>query len=499
MTYINNSNRIKVLASIMMAIFLAAIDVTIVNTALPTIVGSLGGLHLFSWVFSAYMLTSTATVPVYGRLADIFGRKVAFTIGAGIYLLGSVFCGSAQTMVQLILFRGLQGLGAGGMIPITQTIIGDIYTPQERARVQGIFSSVWGFAALIGPAAGGLISDYVGWRWIFFLKIPVGLTSITMLWLFLKEKGGQRTGRVDYLGASSFILGMVGILFAVLQGGVSFPWGSPVILGPLAAGAGLLAYFWRHEATTFDPLIPLGLLKIPMIAISNLASFMIGAVLTGLAAYVPLYAQGVLGGTATSAGMVLAPLSLGWTLGSVAGGRLMLRMGIRASAITGLALQVIGTMAMVYFGSSAAVQRPALMMVTGVVGLGMGFASLAFIIGVQNSVGWSSRGVATALVLFVRNLGSTVGVSLMGTALNLRIAASLKGGGVDLESMSRVLDPDLWSGLPPATLAVLRGALAAGLQAAFWLILAAALIGLMITFTLPKGEIRSIPVNVKDN
>ncbi len=488
-------DRVKILASIMMAIFLAAIDVTIVNTAMPTIVGALGGLHLYSWVFSAYMLTSTVTVPVYGRLADTFGRKFAFTLGAGIYLLGSVFCGSAQSMLQLILFRGLQGLGAGAMIPITQTIIGDLYTPQERARVQGLFSSVWGFAALIGPAAGGLVTDYAGWRWIFLLKIPVGLTSIAMLWLFLKEKVEHRTGRIDYLGASTLVLGMLGVLFAVLQGGVHFAWGSPVILVSLLGGVALLTYFWRHEVTTSDPLIPLGLLKIPMIAVATLASLMVGAVLTGLAAYMPLYAQGVLGGTATAAGMVLAPLSLGWTLGSIMGGRVMLKLGIRASAIAGLAIQTAGTLVMVYFTSVALAPKWVLMLVAGMVGLGMGFASLAFIVGVQNSVGWSARGAATALNLFVRNLGSTVGVSLMGTALNLRLASAIHvgggaGGGGDLQPISRVLEPELWATLSPEALASLREALASGLGAVYWIIFAAALSGLVLTFFLPKGEIQ---------
>lgn len=472
----------------MMATFLAAVDVTIVNTAMPTIVASLGGVHLFSWVITAYMLTSTVTVPIYGCLSDTLGRKATFSIGAGIYLFGSILCGSAQSTFQLIIFRGLQGLGAGAIIPVTQTIIADLYSVRERARIQGIFSSVWGFAALVGPAAGGLISDYIGWRWIFLLKIPIGLASIAMLIYSYNEKTERRAGRIDCPGAVFLVVGLLGILFAGLQGGTAFPWDSPLILVPLAAGLALLVFFIRHEIKTPEPLIPLGLFRMPIIAVSNLANFMIGAVLTGLAAYIPLYAQGVLGGSATSAGMLLAPLSLGWTLGSVVGGRIMVRMGIRSSAVTGLFLQTVGTMAMVYLGSSGTAPRLALMLVMSLVGIGMGFASLALIVGVQNSVGWSVRGTATALVIFVRSLGSTFGVSLMGAALNSRMARALDAaGGQNLESVSRILDSDIWTGLSPETLTLLRNALATGLQAVFWIIAAAAVGGLVLTLFLPVG------------
>ncbi|HLN60737.1 MAG TPA: MDR family MFS transporter [Symbiobacteriaceae bacterium] len=487
--------RMLTVIALMMASFLTAVDVTIVDTAMPRIVGSLGGFSLLTWVITAYMLTSTATIPVYGKLADLFGRKRTFTVGALMFLAGSALCGLAQSMEQLILFRGLQGLGAGAVQPVVQTIIGDIFTPAERAKMQAWFSGVWGFSALVGPLVGGLMVDYVSWRWLFYINLPLGLIALVMLWRFLDEKIEKRKVSVDYLGSATMTGGLTLLLLAVQTGGKDYAWTSPVILGELiGAGVLLLVFLWQERRAP-DPMLPLDLFKRPMISVSNLATFMVGGVMYGTSVYLPIWAQGVQGFSATRSGMSLLWLSIGWPVASWGGGRFIMRMGVRPAALLGLVLNLVGAVALTILGRTVHEIPPvAFAVVTFIIGSGMGFSSLAFMLGVQGIVDWNRRGVATATVTFMRTMGGMVWVSVMGGAMNRSLLAGLQNvAGVAARTAKEagdvansLLDPDSWHKLPLEQLGALREALAVALRNIHLLMVLAALLSLGVALLLPN-------------
>lgn len=479
----------------MLATFLTAVDATIVETAMPRIVGVLGGFSLLTWLVTAYLLTSTATVPVYGKLADVFGRKRTFTAGAIIFLLGSALSGQADSMVELIIFRGLQGLGAGAILPVVQTIIGDIFSPTERARVQGWFSSVWGLSGLIGPLAGGLIVDHLSWRWLFYINLPLGALALYMLHKNLDEKVERRTAPIDYAGSALITAGISALLLALLEGGVHFPWDSPFILGLLAVSVVSLALFVMQELRHPDPMLPLDLFRVPTIGVANLASLILGGTFYGFTVYLPLWAQGVQGYSATRSGASLLWLSIGWPLASIFGGRYILKVGGRPAALLGLALNAGAALGLLFLDRRpGGIPQVGFAAVTFLLGAGMGFATLAFILGVQAAVGWERRGVATASLQFIRTLGGLVWVSIMGSAMNLTLAARLRGlpgSGVESAAQAaalanKLLDPADPARLTPETLASARAALAEALRGVHWLIMLTAVAALAISLWLPN-------------
>ncbi|MEW5762896.1 MAG: MDR family MFS transporter [Bacillota bacterium] len=481
-----STNRTLVTIAVMLATFLAALDVTIVGTAMPTIIGRLGGMALFPWVFSIYLLTSSVTTPVYGKLADLYGRRVVFAWGAAIFLAGSALCGLAQNMVELIIFRGIQGLGAGAVLPVTITIIGDIFTLEQRARMQGLFSSVWGVSAIIGPGLGGLIVDYLDWRWVFYINLPLGIISIIMLLLFLKEEKEHTRPRLDYLGSLTLAAGVGALLLALLQGGTYLPWMSPAILGLFALAAVCLTFFLRVESRAPEPMLPLDLFRDRVIAVAVAGNFLAGAVMIGASSYIPLFVQGVLGGTAINAGAALAPMSIGWPIGSIVCGRLLLRAGYKPLAALGMLFQVAA--AAMLLTLHPATDRSFVSAVSFVMGLGLGFCTTAFIVFVQAAVEWGRRGVATAAVQFMRTLGSTVGVAVTGTVLNALMSAraAAAGNGASVTAtVNRLMDPLQRHLIPPEQVAPLEAALAGALHGTFWLILGFAVLGLLTVFRLP--------------
>lgn len=491
-----------VVAAVMVATFLAALDSTIVDTAMPRIIGALGGMSLYSWVFSAYLLTSTTTVTLYGKLSDIYGRKRILLVGIALFVFGSALSGQARSMIELIVFRGLQGLGAGAVLPTTQTIIGDLFSLEERARMQGLFSSIWGFSAIVGPALGGLIVDHFTWRWIFYINVPLGLAASWLLWQYFHEKVEVHQHRVDYSGATLLSLGVLTLLLGLLQGGVTYPWTSPPVLSLLAVAVISLAAFLWVESRAAEPTLPLDLFKSPIISVSNLAGFLAGVVMIGMTTYLPLFAQGVQGATATVAGAILAPLSIGWPIGSTVGGRVILRLGYRTSAMIGMAFEVLGASFLLVIDRAGGLPTWMLMLLMFITGLGLGFSTLAFVIAVQNAVGWRQRGIATASAQFLRNLGSTLGVSLMGTVLNLRLIAGLRrlpgavpagaSGPEVLSYVNNVLKPESWAGMEPVALTAFRHTLSQALRGVHWMILAAALAGLAVTWFIPSGRAQDL-------
>jgi EmrB/QacA subfamily drug resistance transporter len=493
-------HRNLVTASLMLANALAALEATAVAAAVPTAVGELGGMARYSWVFSAYLLTSTTTVPMYGKLADLYGRRRVFHFAVAIFLAGSALSGAAGSLDQLILFRALQGLGAGGVQPIALTLIGDIFTLEERGRIQGLFSGVWGAASLLGPPLGGLIADALSWRWIFYLNVPLGLAASLILQRFLREEataGGRR--RLDVAGTLVLTAAVTALLVALLEAGGIGGFSHPLTLSLFAAAACGLGLFLWQERRAADPMLPLELFGDRLISVSSAISVVIGALFYSITAFVPMWSQAVLGGSAVAAGAVLTPMLLGWPIASVISGRLLLRVGYRKLARFGGVATIGGGLLLVHAGRSAAGGgRAGVMAAMVVIGFGLGFLAMPSLIAVQNAVPWQRRGVATSTVQFFRTIGGTVAVAAFGALLNARLEGLTGGAGrppgqtIDANA---ALEPALRARLPPAELRALTGALASGLQAVFVGMAAVAAAGLALALLFPAGLPRRRPAD----
>src|SRR6266496_3921170 len=458
-----------VVIALMLGMSLAALDTTIVGTALPSIVGKLGGIALYSWVFSIYLLTSTTTVPIYGKLADLFGRKPIFLFGTALFLLGSILSGAAQSMEQLIIFRAIQGL----------------------------FSGVWGLSSVIGPAVGGIIVDHFSWRWVFFINVPFGVLSGILLALALKENVERKKQKLDYLGTLTLTGGIIALLFFLLQGGTTWSWSSLPSIGLFSLFLVLLVLFLRQEQQAPDPILPLTLFQNRIIAVSSIGGVILGILMFGITSYVPLFVQGVEGGTATSAGITLGPLLLAWPIAATVSGRIVIRYGYRFTAVLGMAFATIGTGMVTLF--TAGTLLPFIVIAMLIIGTGLGLASTAFILAVQNAVPWKLRGVATALTQFVRTIGGTIGVALMGTILNTQMAlrfpaifarfpAATATLPKTVSQANVLLTPDVRASLPVAFLHQLQLAFAQSLFWIFLLMFIFAIIGVTTMFLLPGGR-----------
>jgi EmrB/QacA subfamily drug resistance transporter len=409
-----------VLIAIMLSTGLVALDSTIIATAVPSIVTDLGGFAQYPWLFSIYLLTQAVTVPLYGKFADVLGRKPVMFLGIGVFLLGSVLCGFAWNMLSLIVFRGVQGIGAGAVLPISVTIIGDIYTVEERARVQGYTASVWGAASVLGPTLGGVFSQYLTWRWIFFVNVPVGALAVWMLATHLHENVAHRRHRIDYTGAALLTGGCTLLILGLLEGGVAWAWASPAGAGVFVGAAVLLAAFVRVELRAEEPVLPMWVFRFRTLVGGNLASLAVGMALIGLSSYVPSLAQGVLRTGALVAGFVLAAMSVGWPITSTLSGRLYMRIGFRDTALLGVVVLIAGTVLCALLP-----QRSHLVELAGacfVVGAGLGLSSTPVLVAVQSVVGWDRRGVVTGTNMFFRSMGSAVGAAVFGAIANTTLS-----------------------------------------------------------------------------
>jgi EmrB/QacA subfamily drug resistance transporter len=410
--------------ALMVSTALVAIDTTIIATAVPSIVSSIGGFSEFPWLFSIYLLAQAVSVPLYGKLADLFGRKPLILLGVGLFLLGSILCGCAWNMEVLIAFRAVQGLGAGAVQPIGLTIVGDLYTVQERAKVQGYLASVWGMSAVVGPTLGGLFAEYLSWRWIFFLNIPLCLLAGSMLMRHFSEQVERRHPPIDYLGAALLTSGCTMLILAVLEGGQSWAWGSAPGLTLLIGGSLLLAGFVLVERRAAEPVLPLWVFSRRVLLTSSLISAGVGAIVLGLSSYVPTYVQGVLGTGPLLAGFALATLTFGWPVAAAQAGAIYLRFGFRACALIGAGLVVAGTGLLLLLDDASSVAQVAA--TCFVVGLGLGLIATPTLIAAQTTVGWSERGVVTGNNMFCRSLGSALGVAVFGAIANAALGS--RGG-----------------------------------------------------------------------
>jgi len=405
----------------MLTVGLAAVDSTIVATAVPQIVADLGGFSLFPWIFSIYLLTQAVTVPIYGRLSDIFGRKPVLLVGIGGFLAGSALCAVAWSMAVLIVFRGVQGLAAGAILPTTTTITADLYGPAERGRIQGYISSVWGISAILGPSLGGFLAQYWTWRGIFWLNLPIGVGAVWLIHRHLHERVETREHRIDYAGALTLGVSCTLLILALLEGGVSWGWTSATSIGLLTASGALLVAFVQIERRVSEPILPLWIFRHRTLVAGNLAGLAIGAILIGQSSYVPTYAQRVVGVGAVVAGLAMAAMTVGWPIAATLAPRVYMRIDFRPTALLGGTIVIVGCLLLALFvGADSGVWRVA--MASFVLGVGMGFASVATVVAVQSVVGWGRRGVVTGSNMFIRTLGSAVGVAVFGSIANGRLA-----------------------------------------------------------------------------
>jgi EmrB/QacA subfamily drug resistance transporter len=476
----DGSWRTLVLAGCLIATFMAAVESSIVATTIPTIVADLGGFNMFSWVFSVYLLTQAVSIPVYGRLADLYGRKPIIFVGTGLFLSGSFLCGLAWDMPSLIAFRALEGIGAGAIQPAAATILGDIYTPTERGKVQGMVSSVFGVAAVIGPSMGAFLIQYVSWRVVFWVNIPIGILSIIMLALFLREKVAHRRHRVDWIGSLLLLLACGALMLAMVQAR-HLEYGT--ILGLVALGVAALIALVLFENATTEPMLPLELWRTNrIVVVGSLGNCFSGAVMMGVSAFLPAYVQGAMGHTAIAGGLVLGAMSVSWALASIIGARLMARTTYRLVAGLGAAALVTGCAILVLLRPHHGPWLASLG--SFVIGIGMGFSSTVFIVSIQASVPWRQRGAATSSSMFLRFIGQAVGVAGCGAVLNFTMTR------LDPEApraVDRMLDLAVRSAMEAAEVARLTEIIAWSLRDAYLLALAFAVVTLAVALGLPRG------------
>lgn len=419
---------------------LVAIDSTILATAVPTIVADLGGFSSFPWLFSIYLLTQAVSVPIYSKLADTVGRKPIILIGVGLFLLGSVLCGLAWSMPALIAFRAVQGLGAGAVQPMAITIVGDLYTLAERAKVQGYLASVWAVSAVVGPTLGGLFSEFLTWNWIFFVNIPLSIAAGWLLVRHFHETVPSREHRIDWAGGALLTVSTSLIILALLEGGNAWAWDSPQSIGALAVGLVLLAAFVVVERRVPEPVLAPWVFSRRLLGTTALIGVGVGAMLMGVTTYVPTFLEALLGSSPLVSGLTLATLTIGWPISASQAGRLYLRWGFRTTVLIGAAIVVVSSAALAVTSTTPSVLAVGLSCF--VMGLGLGLVAAPSLIAAQSSVGWGERGVVTGANMFARSMGSAVGVAALGALVNARMQ------GVDATA-----DPQAFGGAATAVFA----------------------------------------------
>ena len=483
-----------VFSALMLGMFLAALDQTIVATALPTIVGELGGLDQLSWVITAYLLASTASVPLYGKLSDLYGRKPCFQVAIILFVIGSLLAGISQSMPQLILFRGIQGVGAGGLLAMAQAIMGDILSPRERGRYAGFLGAVFGVASVLGPLLGGLFVDHLSWRWIFLINLPLGLLAFVVTTRVLKLPRIRREHSIDYLGAALMVGGVSCLLLVTTWGGAEYAWDSPTIIGLAVAGVVLLVGFVLQELRAPEPLLPLRLFRIPVFSVTSLIGFIVGLSMFGVIAFMPVYFQVVQGASATSSGLRMIPLMFGILTTSIVSGRLISSSGrYRIFPILGTATIALGLYLLSRLDVDTSYPVVAAYLVT--TGIGIGLVMQPILLAAQNAVEYRDLGTATAGVNFFRSMGGAFGVAIFGSILNARLdywlprlvpAEALSGGGSDAVLAS----PEQIHELPAPIIEGVIEAFANSLHTVFLLAVPVALAAFAVSWLLKEVPLR---------
>lgn len=471
---------IIVTLGVMLSLFMASMEATVIATAMPTIIGQLGGLEHYSWVFAAFMLASTSTVPLYGKLSDLFGRRRLYLFAMGLFLLGSALSGQAHSMTELIIFRAIQGLGAGGIQPLAFIMIGEMFSLRQRARMQGLFSGVWGVSSIIGPLLGGFLVDQLSWRWVFYVNVIPGLLAAVLVGLAWRDQiQSHDTPVLDYAGAGLLTASVVALLFGFME------LGTPVSWALISLAVVLFAVLLWVERRAADPLLPLNLFRDRLFSVAVIHGLLAGWAMFGSTSFIPLFVQSVLGTSATQAGITITPMLLGWVTASVIGTRLMLKVGYWRLGLIGMTSLSLGTFLMSQ--ASINVSQTLLMGFVALMGIGMGLSIPSFLIAVQSSVERRHLGAATSTVQFSRTIGGTLGVSVMGAVLTLRLTAGLRAAGQDVSIIQQLLNPTPGSQLAIAEAA--RLVMADSVNLVFIIAFMAALLGLITIFFAPRRNL----------
>jgi len=482
----NQTSIRAVFGALFLALWLAALDQTVVSTALPTMVGDLGGLSYLSWVVTAYLLTSTVAGPLYGKFGDLYGRKIVLQVAIAVFLVGSALCGIAQNMLQLIVFRALEGAGGGGLIVITIAVIGDLIPPRERGRYQGFFGAVFGVATIVGPLVGGFFVDHLSWRWIFYINLPTGILALAVIAAVLPSHSTRREHAVDYVGALLLTAALSAVILFTGLGGTIFTWTSPVMIGLMAASiAGVIA-FVAVEMRAREPILPMSLFANRNFAVASSVGFIVGLSLFGAVTFLPIYLQVVKGVSPSISGLLLMPMMLGMLATSVISGRMISRFGrYKLFPILGTATMTFGLGALSLLAIDSGDWQTAIDALW--LGLGMGMVMQVLLIAVQNSVDYERLGVATSGTMLFRSLGGALGVALFGAIFANRLHAQLAGPGMDflatvIPAAARGLPPDMHQEYITAVMAALRPVFlaAAGISA----------LGFALTFLLREHPLR---------
>lgn len=483
-----------VMGGVLVVMFLSALDQTVVSTALPRIVGELGGVEQLSWVVTAYLLASTVTIPLYGKLSDLHGRRAMFVLAIAIFLVGSALAGTSRGMTELIVYRGVQGIGAGGIWPLSMALVGDVIAPRDRGRWQGVMSAVFALSSVLGPAIGGTLTDHASWRWIFFLNVPLAGGAIVVVLRALDIPFERRQHRIDFWGAALLAGGTSALLLVFVWGGTTHPWGSAVVLGMLTGAAVLLSWFFARERRAPEPILPLSLFRNHTVSITSAVSFLIGAGLFGTALFMPLFVQGVIGASATRSGAIITPFMLGVIVTNAGGGWLISRTGrYKALPVAGAGLLIVGFWLLTTMGRGTTDAEAVRNMV--VLGLGMGLILPVMVIAAQNAVPRSELGVATGMINFARSIGATIGVAGLGAIFTHRLHGLLAaaGGPALLREPRALVEPSALAALPPEAVEHLRGAMATALHGVFLVGIPVGVAILAATLLLRERPLRTTP------